>query len=371
MERAHEDLQKILDQADVAWQDGDTNLAIQCYDKALKMVQLEENSQTEGEILLGKGFALMSLHKYEDALLMFQESKKIAMRFENRAQIQFVENLISEAQSKSRCGGSSSQNDQEASSKDAVNDSIQRSFARNFVHKELVVMVMSDETESLDKAFNVQIMTALKTLHVACEYFDVSNNESLEQAFKKEFDLKTLPILFVGGKSLGDREEVAELAKQEKLKDAILSALPETICEEEKKQLFAAVDPCETSENCTSKHKERLLRMVFHVSQKVCSRPHPPSYDEDLIQYFEKCQNITIQGIVNSFIQEISQLLGNFPLPVDLLKQAPTPVKIVEFIEEHCPAQGDCQKCPSKMNCKIHEENSTDVVDIEDFGKPH
>eukprot|EP00960_Hanusia_phi_P019758 582992-Hanusia_phi.AAC.11 len=300
---------------------------------------------------------------FENGATGGEQSKKIAMRFENRAQIQFVENLISEAQSKSRCGNERSRIlapvkaplQEEVQVKmikrhhrsknlfkltkiynllrDAVNDSIQRSFARNFVHKELVVMVMSDETESLDKAFNVQIMTALK-----------------------EFDLKTLPILFVGGKSLGDREEVAELAKQEKLKDAILSALPETICEEEKK--IPAKRP-------------RIAHQSTKKDFSVCSRPHPPSYDEDLIQYFEKCQNITIQGIVNSFIQEISQLLGNFPLPVDLLKQAPTPVKIVEFIEEHCPAQGDCQKCPSKMNCKIHEENSTDVVDIEDFGKPH
>mmetsp|Transcript_47786 Transcript_47786/g.149779 ORF Transcript_47786/g.149779 Transcript_47786/m.149779 type:complete len:354 (-) Transcript_47786:770-1831(-) len=338
-----EDLQSILNQAETAWQNGETNFAIDCYNKALQITREQRDIQREGEILLGKGFALMSLQRFDDAISIFHSSKNIATSCGYVAQAQFVDGLISEAQSKAQ-SGIRSNSIQQLSLESRDDDHIQRTFARSFVEKELIVLVLNDQKETSDNAFSTEIMKALKSLSIACEFLNVRNNESLINAFKKEFDCPSLPMLFVAGKLLGGREDVVELSRKGRLKEVITSALPETISEEAKKQLFAAIDHCETSETCNSKHKERLLRMVLHVSQKVCAISHPPSRDEDLHRYFETRRDIPSESIVSSFIKEISQLLGNFPLPCNLLKEAATPIAVVDYIEANCPAQGDCRK---------------------------
>mmetsp|Transcript_47785 Transcript_47785/g.149775 ORF Transcript_47785/g.149775 Transcript_47785/m.149775 type:complete len:269 (-) Transcript_47785:1262-2068(-) len=254
-----EDLQSILNQAETAWQNGETNFAIDCYNKALQITREQRDIQREGEILLGKGFALMSLQRFDDAISIFHSSKNIATSCGYVAQAQFVDGLISEAQSKAQ-SGIRSNSIQQLSLESRDDDHIQRTFARSFVEKELIVLVLNDQKETSDNAFSTEIMKALKSLSIACEFLNVRNNESLINAFKKvlfcsfiffclqvfstlftnlfwsqEFDCPSLPMLFVAGKLLGGREDVVELSRKGRLKEVITSALPETISEEAKK----------------------------------------------------------------------------------------------------------------------------------------
>ncbi|EKX41835.1 hypothetical protein GUITHDRAFT_112252 [Guillardia theta CCMP2712] len=129
----------------------------------------------------------MSLQRFDDAISIFHSSKNIATSCGYVAQAQFVDGLISEAQSKAQSGqnGIRSNSIQQLSLESRDDDHIQRTFARSFVEKELIVLVLNDQKETSDNAFSTEIMKALKSLSIACEFLNVRNNESLINAFKK------------------------------------------------------------------------------------------------------------------------------------------------------------------------------------------
>ena len=105
-------------------------------------------------------------------------------------------------------------------------------------------------------------------------------------------------------------------------------------------------------------HIQRLLRMVSFVALKVrrggisVSAPEieveddtrGPSADTFLEEYLAR--GVTGKAAHAAFVAELSASLGGFELPAELLERAPTVRDVATFVEEHCPAQGDCSSTP-------------------------
>jgi len=75
---------------------GEHNAALAHYDRALELAQQDSDREAEGMVLLGKGFALMSIGRAQDAVHALATCQQLSAN--NPAQERFVADLLSQAQ---------------------------------------------------------------------------------------------------------------------------------------------------------------------------------------------------------------------------------------------------------------------------------
>jgi hypothetical protein len=75
---------------------GEHSAALAHYDRALELAQQDSDREAEGMVLLGKGFALMSIGRAQDAVHALATCQQLSAN--NPAQERFVADLLSQAQ---------------------------------------------------------------------------------------------------------------------------------------------------------------------------------------------------------------------------------------------------------------------------------
>ena len=90
-------MEKHLQAAERLWQQGKRKEALELYDKALEHVRAEGDKSKEGMICLGKGFALLNVGEFKDAIPCLECAREIAISQGEAAQAQFMETLVAKA----------------------------------------------------------------------------------------------------------------------------------------------------------------------------------------------------------------------------------------------------------------------------------
>ena len=81
--------------------------------------------------------------------------------------------------------------------------------------------------------------------------------------------------------------------------------------------------------------------------------------DEEAVDAFLAAKSPATPDIGQRFLSELSVTLGGLELPTDLLHSQRRPhatvADMVGYIEEVCPAHGDCSSCPTRATCSAHD----------------
>jgi tetratricopeptide (TPR) repeat protein len=87
----------LLGAAEARWQLGEKDVALDCYDRALKNAVDAADQSGEAHVLLGKGFALMSIGDSARAIESLERSAALTESCGHAAQHQFVLELLQQA----------------------------------------------------------------------------------------------------------------------------------------------------------------------------------------------------------------------------------------------------------------------------------
>ena len=403
-------------------QRGDHDTALSHYDRALRLAQDAADTDAEGMVLLGKGFALLSIGRAEDAVDALVACKRLSAA--NPAQECFVADLLAKAQGAARpqreehTREGPEEREQPAAEIDAkasapgesrknpFEDVVRRAFVRSVVVKERIVLVMEGSPSAAATEEQHVIAQTLQRLRVRFHFIDTSNDADLARAFVEEWtggstgrEMPCLPLLFVCGNLIGGPERLRQLQEQgePQFASVIQAALPPHLSEQVRADIFGAravapsawVSPqkrrheCnrnhtddtddnahdgkEHTEHCKTQHTDRLRRLVAFVASKVvggqgriwdaASDNYPK--DEEAVDAFLAAKSPATPDIGQRFLSELSVTLGGLELPTDLLHSQRRPhatvADMVGYIEEVCPAQGDCSSCPTRATCSAHD----------------
>lgn len=96
--------QALLGAAEARWQLGDKTAALVCYDRALGNAVDAGDKDGEAQVLLGKGFALMSIGEGGRAVESLERSAALADSLGHTAQARFIENMLLQARAMDTAG---------------------------------------------------------------------------------------------------------------------------------------------------------------------------------------------------------------------------------------------------------------------------
>jgi len=183
-------------------QAGDHSAALAHYDRALDLARLDSDSEAEGMVLLGKGFALMSIGRAQEASTALEACMKLSGS--NPAQQRFVGDLLSQVHA--AASQQQGQHNQDPSSsaaspyaeyteavsgqeaggvhgEDAYHQAVRTAFVRSVVLKETVVLVMEGSPPAAATALQHSVVNALQQVRLRFHYIDVTHDKDLAAEF--------------------------------------------------------------------------------------------------------------------------------------------------------------------------------------------
>jgi len=355
----------LLMQAEADWQKGEHDTALAHYDTALEMLRQSGDTDKEGMVCMGKGFALVNINQFKKATACLERAEEIARLSGNEAQASFVATFV--ASTRARALESDGEHATEVAAdaveaaKSAAEDAIKTALAGASVQRFSVLLVLEGSPKQTECEGSKTLVRALEAIKLKFEYIDVASDSTLHEAFndvaRGSMPAKTdpqFPMLYVCGSLLPTAVELSA----EDLEAAVRSRLTEAGKEAEviDEMFTAEVHDC-ADNGCggahhDDEHREKVQRAVEQCLLDSGVDPAELSLGE------EEAAN---------FVKQLSAHLGGFELPDDLMVKCSTTAELVEYVLDNCEAEGDCNKCPIKDDCKAHIAGQGQPVDIEEM----
>jgi len=364
-EEEQSSLDSLLMQAEAEWQKGDHDIALTHYDTALEMLRQSGDTDKEGMVCMGKGFALVNINQFKKAAECLERAEEIARLSGNDAQASFVATFVASTRARAlEEEGVETAHvaaDPLEAAKSAAEDAIKTALAAASVQRFSVLLVLEGSPKQTECDGSKTLVAALETVKLKFEYIDVASDDTLQEAFKEvargslsAATAPQFPMLYVSGSLLPTTIELSA----EDLEAAVRARLtedgraPETIDEMFTAEVHDCADNGCGGAHHDDEHREKVQRAVEQCLVESGIDPAELSLGE------EEAAN---------FVKQLSAHLGGFELPEDLMVKCSSTAQLVEYVLDNCEAEGDCNKCPIKDDCKAHVAGHGQPVDIEEM----
>ena len=373
--------------AELLWQTGDKPAALQSYEGARDSACKSGNIEQESMISLGMGYALLNSGDDSDlpaAIAAMKRSKQLAQDQGHKAQVDFVESLISQAQarqpenvhaaSSSGTAQNGNQQDEEAA--------LLQSFVRSLTSRNPVMLFIKGSTMKPECGFSLSSARTLMSLEVDFGEVDVGADSKLREAIKTYSDWPTFPQLWVGGELLGGADIIEEMAANNELLKAIEDQLLRTEGNEIPADSIRGTRVPRKVWPAISEQKLAQPQYRDTESTGCCSRSarwklaleeNPGGHWQVLIASPEQAETATCR---HSHASESDRCVHNDHVHAHGVDETVLSEEARAWMAQHpdeklpihlCPTHGDCGTCPERKHCKWHSKPDEPTPDIEDL----
>eukprot|EP01048_Picozoa_sp_COSAG05_P007956 COSAG05_NODE_582_length_8540_cov_26.722782_3_plen_461_part_00 len=200
--------------AELLWQQGTRQEAVQSYEAALKIARDQGDSQREGMISLGMGYALLNSGDENDlpgAVAAMRRSRDLAAEAGHTAQVGFVYAMLEQAEQRLRevresAAPSRSEEEEQAE--------MLRSFVRSLISRAPVMLFMKGSALDPQCGFSLSAARALMKLEIDFDAVDVQQDTRLRDAVKSFSEWPTFPQLWAGSQLIGGSDIIDELESE-------------------------------------------------------------------------------------------------------------------------------------------------------------